>query len=201
MAERSVFGRLRGQKEPGASPPPEPPHGATPPREPPHVPVAAAPGTLRRERRALNRVREERIRDLGGLALEMVRRSRFRQDLLFEQCDEILVLEQRIREIDASLKRASAARRRRGGPRCECGAPLAWGSHFCANCGRPAGEPVVTCARCGTPLPADARFCANCGSVADETAHSEHVSASYEQTAHGEQFWHDAPADGDPWER
>jgi hypothetical protein len=186
MAERSAPGRSRGQDEPATTPA--------------HVPVAAAPGALRRERRALNRVREERIRDLGGLALEMVRRSRFRQDLLFEQCDEILVLEQRIREIDESLKRASAARRRRGGPRCECGAPFAWGSHFCANCGRPAGEAVVTCARCGAPLPADARFCANCGSVA-EPAQSEHVSASYEQTAHGEQFWHDAPAEGDPWER
>jgi hypothetical protein len=171
------------------------------PPEPPHVPVAPAPGALRRERRALNRVREERIRDLGGLALEMVRRNRFRQDLLFEQCEEVLVIEQRIHEIDDALQRASTARRRRGGLRCECGAPLDWGAHFCANCGRPLGEPVVTCARCNAPLPAEARFCANCGSVAEETAHSDHVSASYEQTAHGEQFWHDQAAQGDPWER
>jgi ribosomal protein L40E len=170
------------------------------PPEPPHVPVAPAPGALRRERRALNRVREERIRDLGGLALEMVRRKRFRQDLLFEQCEEVLVLEQRIREIDEALQRASAARHRRGGLRCECGAPLAWGAHFCGNCGRAQGEPVVTCARCGAPLPADAHFCANCGSVAEASAHSDSV-ASYEQTAHGEQFWHDQVAQGDPWER
>lgn len=186
MAGRSLFGRDRPEALP-ANPPP--------------APAPAAPGALRRERRALNRVREERIRDLGGLALEMVRRSRFRQDLLFEQCREILVLEERIRELDESLSRASAARRRRGGPRCECGAPLAWGAHFCANCGRPAGAVVVSCARCGAPLPADVRFCGNCGSVADETAQSEHVAASYEQTAHGEQFWHDEPAGGDPWER
>jgi double zinc ribbon protein len=191
MAERSLFGRRRGSNPPAPTPSPEPPG----------VPVAAAPGALRRERRALNRVREERIRDLGGLALEMVRRTRFRQDLLFEQCREILVLEERIHEIDESLKRANAARRRRGGPRCECGAPLAWGTHFCANCGRPAGEVVVMCARCTAPLPADARFCSNCGSVADETAGSEHVSASYEQTAHGEHFWHDHVAEGDPWEQ
>ena len=195
MAGR-VFGRRRGEAQPAATPPVEPP-----PVQPPPVPVAAAPGALRRERRALNRVREERIRDLGGLALEMVRRNRFRQDLLFEQCDEVLVIEQRLREIDEALSRASAARRRRGGPRCECGAPLSWGSHFCANCGRPAGEPVVMCARCSAPLPADARFCATCGSVAEATAGSEHVSASYEQTAHGEQFWHDQVAEGDPWER
>jgi ribosomal protein L40E len=170
------------------------------PPEPPHVPVAPAPGALRRERRALNRVREERIRDLGGLALEMVRRKRFRQDLLFEQCQEVLVLEQRIREIDEALQRANAARHLRGGLRCECGAPLPWGAHFCANCGRSQGEPVVTCARCGAPLPADARFCANCGSVA-EAALADRASATYEQTAHGEQFWHDQVAQGDPWER
>jgi predicted amidophosphoribosyltransferase len=39
-----------------------------------------------------------------------------------------------------------------------------WGSHFCANCGRPVGaQPVVACTGCGHPLPADASFCANCG--------------------------------------
>jgi Double zinc ribbon len=167
----------------------------------PHVPRAPAPGALRRERRALNRVREERIRDLGGLALEMVRRQRFRQDLLFEQCYEILVLEQRLHEIEASLARAAAARHRGATARCNCGAPLAWGAHFCANCGRPAGEAVVTCAHCATPLPADARYCARCGRVAEETAGPEHVSATYEQTAAGEEFWHDAASDRDPWER
>jgi predicted amidophosphoribosyltransferase len=40
-----------------------------------------------------------------------------------------------------------------------------WGSHFCANCGRPvaATPPVITCAKCGTALAADAKFCAVCG--------------------------------------
>ncbi len=146
-------------------------------------------------------MREERIRDLGGLALEMVRRQRFRQDLLFEQCHEILVLEQRLHEIESSLARAAAARHRGGAPRCDCGAPLAWGAHFCANCGRPTGEAVVTCAQCGTPLPADAKFCARCGTVAEDTAGPEHVSATYEQTASGEQFWHDVASEQDPWER
>ena len=183
MAGGSLFGRDR----------PVPPAPDGPPR-------AHTPGQLRRERRALSRMREERIRDLGGLALEMVRRNRFRQDLLFEQCREVLVLEDRIRVLDDALDRASAARHRRGEMYCECGAPLAWGAHFCANCGRGAGEAVVSCARCGAPLPADARFCATCGTVADDTARSEHVSASYEQTAHGEEFWREAQ-EGDPWER
>ena len=186
MAGRSLFGR-------GAQDHPVPPAPDAPP-------PAGTPGALRRERRALSRVREDRIRDVGGLALEMVRRSRFRQDLLFEQCREILVLEQRIHELDDALRRVNTARRHRGGLRCECGAPLAWAAHFCANCGRPAGETVVSCARCGSPLPADARFCGTCGSVADETAHSDHVAASYEQTAHGDEQW-EAPSGDDPWER
>ncbi|MBA3787994.1 MAG: hypothetical protein H0X21_04785, partial [Actinobacteria bacterium] len=43
------------------------------------------PGELRRERRALLRLREERLRDLGGIALEMYRRDRFREDLVLER--------------------------------------------------------------------------------------------------------------------
>ena len=58
----------------------------------PAVPPAA---TLRRERRALLRLREERLRDLGGLALEMYRRDRFREDLLLERCAELIGLEAR----------------------------------------------------------------------------------------------------------
>ncbi len=173
-----------------------------PPAPAPAAPPAPAPpGTLRRERRTLIRVREERIRDLGGLALEMVRRNRFRQDLLLDQCNEVLVLEERIHAIDDQLRRAASSRRRLRAPRCECGAPLQWGSHFCVNCGRPTGDAVVSCSRCSGPLPADARYCANCGAIAAETARSEHVAASYEQTAHGEQFWQEARPEGDPWER
>jgi hypothetical protein len=182
MAGRSLFGR-RGNDEPAPV--------APPPAPAPAPPVSATPGTLRRERRTLNHIREERIRDLGGLALEMVRRGRFRQDLLFERCREVLALEQRIHAIDESLNRATAARRH-GGPRCECGAPLTWTAHFCPNCGRPTGQTVVSCSRCGAPLPADARFCASCGSVAD--------AAIGEQTAHGERLSEDGTP-VDPWER
>src|SRR3954454_21208288 len=86
------------------------------------------PGVIRRERRAVQRVREERLRDLGGLMLEMYRRDRFREDLLAERCNELLGLDARLHELDEML----AAARRRGGAglgRCECGAPVPWGSH------------------------------------------------------------------------
>ena len=86
------------------------------------------------------RLREQKLRDLGGLSLEMYRRDRFREDLLLERCAELIGLEARIHELDALL---GAVPRAAGVPRtvrCECGAPLLWGSRFCATCGRPASE-------------------------------------------------------------
>jgi hypothetical protein len=122
---------------------------------------ASQPGALKRERRALLREREDRLRDLGGLVFEMFRRDRFRVELVTERCADLVALEDRLNEIDSLLAAATS----RGGLRCSCGAPLAWGAHFCANCGRPAGpRPVVACARCGSPLPADVQFCGRCGS-------------------------------------
>jgi len=123
------------------------------------------PGQLRRERRALLRVREDRLRDLGGLMLEMFRRDQFRQDLLLERCDELISLDERLQELDTLLAASVSTRRPAPAARCACGAPVVWGSHFCANCGRPvaATPPVITCAKCGTALAADAKFCAVCG--------------------------------------
>jgi hypothetical protein len=132
---------------------------------------APSPGALRRERRAILKAREQRIRDLGGLTLEMYRRSTFRDELLIEGCREIVALEERINDLDAML--ASVASARRAPTTCECGAPVPWASHFCPNCGRPVGsQPVIACENCGHPLPADAKFCAGCGreaGTADET--------------------------------
>jgi hypothetical protein len=123
---------------------------------------ASHPAVLKREQRALLREREERVRDLGGLVFEMFRRDRFRVELVTERCADLVAVDQRLEELDSLL---SASRR---GLRCACGAPLAWGAHFCANCGRAVGSrPVVACARCGTPLPADVKFCGNCGSAVE----------------------------------
>jgi hypothetical protein len=136
----------------------------------PLVRRAPSPGALRRERRAILKAREQRIRDLGGLTLEMYRRSNFRDELLIEGCREIVALEERINDLDAMLSSTASARRI---TTCECGAPVPWDSHFCANCGRPVGtQPVIACENCGHPLPADAKFCAACGreaGTADET--------------------------------
>lgn len=157
------------------------------------------------------KAREDRIRHLGGLTIEMYRRSNFRDELLIEQCREIVALEQRLHELDSMLGAVAAARRAPAS--CDCGAPVPWGSHFCANCGRPVGgEAVVACENCGHPLPADASFCASCGrsaapadeEPADEAepepeskeAESEAAPAPDETIVHAA-----GKRSSDPWER
>jgi hypothetical protein len=88
------------------------------------------PGVLRRERRALLRAREERLRDLGGLMVEMYRRRAWREDLLHERCAEVIGIDARLAEIDELLHGGQ------GTERCTCGATVLRGSHFCPNCGR-----------------------------------------------------------------
>jgi len=58
---------------------------------------------LRRERRALLRFREARLRDLGGLLLEMFRRDRFREDLVRERCEELLEIDDHLAALDSLL--------------------------------------------------------------------------------------------------
>src|SRR5918999_5391884 len=118
---RSVLRRRPGEEVEQPPPTlPRPPRRALPP-----------PGELRRERRALLRAREERIRDLGGLVLEMFRQDSFREHLLYEQCAEVAAMEDRLLELDVLLET-----RRPPSARCTCGAPLFWGAHFCGHCGR-----------------------------------------------------------------
>ncbi|HVU77462.1 MAG TPA: hypothetical protein VHC67_07760 [Gaiellaceae bacterium] len=94
------------------------------------TPRRPQPGVLRRERRALLKAREDALRDLGGLSVEMYRRGGFRDDLLAERCAAVVGIDARLAEIEALLHG------HRNVPRCECGAPILRGSHFCPNCGR-----------------------------------------------------------------
>jgi hypothetical protein len=91
-------------------------------------------GVLRRERRALLQFREERLRDLGGLLLEMFRRDRFREDLVRERCEELLEIDDHVAALDALLGISWTLPEP---ARCTCGAPLAEEARFCAVCGTP----------------------------------------------------------------
>ena len=84
-------------------------------------------------------MREERLRDLGGLALEMYKRDRFNAGLVVERCAELVALEARVQEIDALLDGSALVRRGGGGAVCICGAPILLGAKFCASCGRGLG--------------------------------------------------------------
>ena len=59
--------------------------------------------------------------------LEMYRRDQFKQDLLIEQCLEVISVEERLREIDGLLEASTQARSQGVGNRCTCGAPIQWG--------------------------------------------------------------------------
>jgi hypothetical protein len=104
--------------------------------------VAPSSRELKRERRALLDVREDRLRDLGGLALEMYKRDRFNAGLVVERCAELVAIEARVQEIDALLDGTARVRRGGAGALCICGAPILLGARFCATCGRQLGGAV-----------------------------------------------------------
>ena len=99
------------------------------------------PSRLRRERRALLRHRDQRIRDLGGLVVEMYRQDRFRQDLVQEQAAEIVSVEARLQEVDRLLG-ARTGRLDRGFRCSNCGTPLHVGARFCPSCGQALAPPA-----------------------------------------------------------
>ena len=172
----SLFVRGRRTTD-GAPPAPEGDVGDAPP--PSRVPLR--PVSIQRERRELARRRELDIRDVGGLALEMVRREVWKPDVLAARAHEVLGIEERIHELDAMLAASELAARGLGAVQCRCGAPILRGAHFCSHCGRPGAEtpPVVACSRCGQPLPADANFCPVCGNaVAAEEFERDDASES-----------------------
>jgi predicted amidophosphoribosyltransferase len=79
----------------------------------------------------LGKARNEALLELGGLLVEMYRRGGFREDLLAERCAAVVGIDARLAEIEDLLHMRS-----RNVPRCECGAAVLRGSHFCPNCGR-----------------------------------------------------------------
>ncbi len=153
---------LFGRKAEGPTEPASPEDTIVVSQAPAHVPSASQ---LKKELRALTEKREVDLRDLGGLVLEMVRRDRFREDLLVERSEDVLAGEDRIRELDMLLNPPPGARLGGGGATCRCGTLLETGARFCWRCGRPNeyAMPLAPCRRCQQALPADAEFCPRCG--------------------------------------
>jgi hypothetical protein len=154
--------RFLGRKDEGAEPPPSADDTIVASPAAAQIP---SPSQLKRELKALVDRREIDIRDLGGLVLEMVRRGRFREELLVERAEDVLAGEERIRELDMLLNPPPGPRGPGGGPVCRCGTALEASARFCWRCGRPNeyAMPLAPCRRCNRALPADAEFCPNCG--------------------------------------
>lgn len=88
----------------------------------------------------LARERDVRIRDLGGLTLEMVRQERLNPDMLAAQAGRILELERLVAEIETPPPdQPETAPQVDGGTEilCSCGWALEPGARFCSHCGRP----------------------------------------------------------------
>ena len=101
------------------------------------------PGRLGTHRKLykLARERDNRIRDLGGLTLEMVRREQLNPDLLSSQAGRILELERVVAEIESPPAGpvADEARSARAVPRSSAAAAgrSSRARRFCSHCGRP----------------------------------------------------------------
>ena len=97
-------------------------------------PAAPAASDLRRERRALLLLREERLYT-GGLTLEMYRRDHFNEALVVERCAELVAIEARVseRSTRSSAVPGFAAGSARSAP---AALPLLIGARFCPSCGR-----------------------------------------------------------------
>ena len=113
-------------------------------RRPTATPKASLPrrpnaGLLRRERRALLAARETRIRDLGGLAVEMYRYGSGRSGSLSEErCAELVGIDARLADIEALLGRGSPPESAHC--RAAARASLRPVAQFCSNCGRTVEE-------------------------------------------------------------
>ena len=95
--------------------------------------VLPSPGALRREKRSLLQTRDEGLRDLGGLILEMFRRNRWNDELVRERCAELVELDRRLEGLEEVLR---AATHRAPLRRCECGTELPPFARYCPGCGR-----------------------------------------------------------------
>jgi hypothetical protein len=62
------------------------------------------PRELKRERKALLEVREDRLRDLGGLALEMYKRDSFEGKLLWGKAAEVAAIDDETKLVKRGLE-------------------------------------------------------------------------------------------------
>jgi hypothetical protein len=106
MTPEEVQARLSKPPEAPQQRPPRAPEATERQPERRHFapPSARERALMRRRLRALIQERELRLRDLGGLTMEMHRRNAFREDLLRAKADEAAELDAEIRLLRRGLR-------------------------------------------------------------------------------------------------
>jgi hypothetical protein len=107
-------------------------------------PTARERGRMRRRLRKLVRIRDAKLRELGGLVLEMQRLGRENAALLKERAAELQAIDDEARALagalgeEKDLEEVLAAGIT--GACAECGALMSTDDRFCSRCGTPSGQ-------------------------------------------------------------
>jgi hypothetical protein len=116
------------------------------PEAAPRRPGFRARGRMRRRLRYLRKLREIQVRDLGGLAFDLRRFERKRDDLVAQKIDQIRACDDELRALELALGERRDLRDVRepgiGGTCPRCFAIFGSADRFCASCGAALGGAV-----------------------------------------------------------
>jgi len=109
-------------------------------------PSARERGRMRRRLRKLVRIRETKLRELGGIVLELKRLDRENPELVERRTEELRVVDDEARGLAAALRDESALDEILvsgiSGSCAECGALMSTDDRYCSRCGTQAGVPA-----------------------------------------------------------
>jgi hypothetical protein len=123
----------------------EEPAGLEPAEPSARRPTARERGRMRRRLRKLVRLRDAKLRELGGLVLELERLGRENPELVAARTGELRTIDDEARELAAALRDER-----------DLSEVLAAGI-------------TGTCSECGALMSTDDRYCARCGTAASES--------------------------------
>lgn len=114
-------------------------------------------GRMRRRLRYLRRLRELQVRDLGGLAFDLRRFERKRDDLVAQKIDQIRACDDELRALETALEERRDVRDLRmpgiGGTCPRCFSLYGSNDRFCSHCGAALGGLAQGPAQVAAPPP------------------------------------------------
>ncbi|MDO8189623.1 hypothetical protein Q7L71_28760, partial [Conexibacter sp. CPCC 205706] len=114
-------------------------------------------GRMRRRLRYLRRLRELQVRDLGGLAFDLRRFERKRDDLVAQKVDQIRACDDELHALETALAERRDVRDLRlpgiGGTCPRCFSIYGSSDRFCAHCGAALGGLAQGPAQVAAPAP------------------------------------------------